>query len=723
MRTKLTILLLMIMILSLSTEFLHFGIPAASPSSNSAFSSSVSTLGTTIPANVEATQNFGANISISRSINMSGNDVIRLAGLSPLLRAKVYLNGSIEVRENATLVLQYVTLYFTGGKKDYDRYIRLSDPSSGGHPRLVVLNATLITTSKSGFSLAGAIHACGNSEITGKEFAFYRERPSLAKTAKTNVLNCSDQSFVDLSFCVLESVSTYGDARVSISSGRSSLSRLSWGVPFEVRNSSSVSIYGMAFGDTLVVDNAQMSLSHCKQMAANLKTKNFANVTISAGSELSGSIARFSINATDNSRVTVDTSKLTAAYKEWNVVAVKDNAVLSLYNSTLSGNFMTLGNSTMTFHDMRKIGALEQAIIESHDSSYISILNCLITPMNFAPELLAHDSSHISFVDSKIDSGWINFFDSTSAYFSNSTLFNSQIFAFSEANVTLVNGCTVGNALQMRNSSKLYVESSSLMVLFSLDTAQIFLINSSISMIYSKDDSKIMAVNSTIKELLYAAANVSGSWTRLTNFFENMSFTLVGRAPDTTLINTYVNALDVLLSGNSNVTISNSTLRNIGVQGSSVVKLYNVSVALEAIFALGNAKVFIWSTLSVRTVDYFGSPLSGANATIYAGATTTGTQITSRLTDEGGWADFLLFSVMVNATGRFTVGDITVQGKFGGVSSARAASLAATNEDVSVALPLPSWSRYILPLVVLVAMIAILFVASFVYKKIRRTEE
>jgi hypothetical protein len=148
--------------------------------------------------------------------------------------------------------------------------------------------------------------------------------------------------------------------------------------------------------------------------------------------------------------------------------------------------------------------------------------------------------------------------------------------------------------------------------------------------------------------------------------------------------------------------------------------LYNTSFVFKAVSVLGNSKLYVWSAFRVRTVDYFGSPLSGANTTIIRGLTPFGRHLGSKLSDENGWASFQLFSYLVNSTGSFAVGDIQVYSAFSGASARQNPFLSALAKDEIVALPLPSWSGYILPVVLLVAVIAILSVVSFVLKKLRK---
>jgi len=737
MKTKFAILLLLIMFFSLSNEILFFSIPAVS-SNFSALSDSVSVLGTDVPTNVEVVRNVGNAINITGNIVISGNNVTRFAGLSPSMRATVYLDGSIEVRGNGTLILQYVTLYFIGASRDFDpfnRYIRLSNPSVGGHPRLIILNATIIaytvkriTIGRTTHSVSAgcAIYAYGNSEISGQEFAFYRQTVSRtdANIGNRTVIKCYDESRVDLSYCTAESIYSYDNARVSISMGQGPRRTLSTdaGIIFGVNNSSNVNIYGVDFQEVTVSNNAYVSLKWCKEMTQGfLKTKDFARVDILDRSDLRGSLRIPAVNVTGNSHVNVNSSLITTSVKTYYAVIVMDNATFLVNNSTMTGKITSYNRSSIFLKNMPSPNALKQVWIEAHDFSNVSVHNCRISFGTKTPEIITYDFSRLSLVDSSVNYGWIRFFERSSVYISNSTFRYSQVLVDDFVNMTFADGSSFESSLELRRNSHLLVKSSSVMVLHGLGNSQITLSDSAtVSMLYAKDNSTLRSFNSTIKELSFAAANVTGSWTGLSNFFVNSSFTLIGLSPDVILFNTYVKGLDVLLLGNSDVTIYNSTLRKIAVQGSSIARLYNASVPSESVSAVGNAKVYAWSYLPVKSLDYFGNPISGANTTVYSGSLIDAKKkIASVNATDDGLASFLLYSEMVNATGHFPFGEIMVRSRFGGISGSRVVSFSLTSEGVTLVLPLPSWTRHIFPVSVFVAIIAILAVIYVVIKKVR----
>jgi hypothetical protein len=186
------------------------------------------------------------------------------------------------------------------------------------------------------------------------------------------------------------------------------------------------------------------------------------------------------------------------------------------------------------------------------------------------------------------------------------------------------------------------------------------------------------------------------------------------------VLNTTVNGLDLMLTGNSNVTISNSTLRNLGLQGSSFVTLRNSSV-YAGLYVVGRSRVLIYSELSVRCVDYFGNPLDGTVVTVTTGPYAR--LLGNETTDENGRASFMIFSGMTNATASFPVGIVTVNALYEHFLTSQEVSVASANKGVTISFSLPSWSGYILPIVILVAVVAMLTVVYYIGKRVRGRKE
>jgi hypothetical protein len=186
------------------------------------------------------------------------------------------------------------------------------------------------------------------------------------------------------------------------------------------------------------------------------------------------------------------------------------------------------------------------------------------------------------------------------------------------------------------------------------------------------------------------------------------------------VLKTTVEELDLSFSGNSKVAISNSTLYSLNLLGSSVVTLRNASVQ-GGLYAAGNSIVLMYSFLRVRCVDYFGNPLNSSVVTVTNAAGTT--TLAEETTDKNGYASLIFFSGIVNATGSFPFGFATLTGSFGGVSKSESVNVAFVNKEVTLSFPLPSWSGYILPVVILAGIVALLVLVNYAYKRIRTRGE
>lgn len=362
---------------------------------------------------------------------------------------------------------------------------------------------------------------------------------------------------------------------------------------------------------------------------------------------------------------------------------------------------------------------------ESHDSSSISFVNCNIlnTGSNTAPQVESFDNSRFSFVDSFIQFAFVRFFNDTSAYFSNSTAYSCQIVAYDRSNLNFVAGSNIGIALQLTGNSKLIMDSSSGFIVQGVDKSQMLFSGSNVSLASVKDKSEILAYNSVFQELLFSAFNASVSLTGLTSYLENFTFAPSSVGPSMSVFNTSVNDFDLLFLGSSNVSISKSTLRNLSLQGSSFANLTDVSIGSGVFSLAGSSITNFWSPLHVRVVDYFGNPLSGVNVTVVTGAGISATTLATDNTDSNGVVDFVLFCEFDNSTGSFPTGYAAVRCQYGSSYKEQGTSLSRVNSDITVSMSVPSWTGYIFPVLVVVAIFAIIIVISFIYRRIRRKSQ
>jgi hypothetical protein len=60
-----------------------------------------------------------------------------------------------------------------------------------------------------------------------------------------------------------------------------------------------------------------------------------------------------------------------------------------------------------------------------------------------------------------------------------------------------------------------------------------------------------------------------------------------------------------------------------------------------------------------------------------------------------------------------------VTGSFGGVSASETFNVALVSKEITLSLPLPWWSGYILPAIILVVIVALLAFINYAYKRVR----
>jgi hypothetical protein len=425
------------------------------------------------------------------------------------------------------------------------------------------------------------------------------------------------------------------------------------------------------------------------------------------------------VNATGNSKVYFSSSSTIAATLYGGTVfSVYDNATLIVEGGRITkGAVLALDNSSVVFNNTMTGNYLVNIEIIGNDSSSISISSCLISRSSQPNAIYLSNSSRLLIFNSTINSGFFVFSDNSSAYFSKTvTNSPSRTRVEDNASLTVADGSSVSDLIEMRENSKLNLDSSLVPLIDCVDSSQASFVHGSVTKLSASANSTLYLMNSTIQELSLTQSDVTGSINGLTHFLENLTLTLPGSRSQVSVLNTTIDGIDFLFSGNSVVTISNSTLRNLNLQGSSIVTLRNTSV-YAGVYVVGNSVVSVYSPLRVRCVDYFGNPINGSAVTVDTGAGGIGS--VKGVTDQTGWASFIFFSGTANATGSFPLGFVKVSGSFGGVSTSKTISTALVGEEVTLSLPLPWWSSYILPVIVLVGIIILLALINFIYKRFR----
>jgi hypothetical protein len=721
MKTQLIVLLLLVMSLSYPATYSLRVIPAVYSSGlllDSAQATGLSTLDPT------ATANFLNNITIKGNLNLTGNNVVNLVGLSSSTPVNVYVYGSIFINDNATLILKYVTLYFMGATKPYSCNITLS--SANGHPHLNVVDAKIIAVTgvaSRGYSYGAAIFAYNKSMVTANQLSISRQKISKSSSSLGGPaeIKCFGQSSVFLESVNVESMLTYDEANVTVYGGTITSS-------LALYNSSVANLYGVSFPATAVCDNAHLVLARCNQLSGTLTSTDYSRVDIISDTKMA-SVFEISrgvptsipgINATGNSQVYfLSGSSISSSVYGGPVISVYDNATFVFQNGTITeGAIIAHDNSNVSLSNTPSVGSLENVEIIGNDSSSVSISGCSLwgTPRPIAINLF--DSSYLSIFNSQIISGYIVFSDNSTAYVSNSLLeTSSRIIARDNANLTVTGNSDIENSIELQENAKLSLKSSIVSLIYCSDSSKASFVNGSIAELSASDNSVVDLTNSTVQELSLAESNVTGQLSGLGRFLNNVTLTLPGSKSQVSVLDTTVNNLDFSFSGNSNVDISNSTLNNLSLQGSSTVTLKNALVH-SGIYLLGNSNAYVYSSLNVRCVDYFGNPLDGSIVTVHMVSGGAGS-VQKATTNKTGWASLVFFSEIVNATGSYPLSLVTVSGSFGGVTTSDKFNTANAEKSVTLSLPIPWWSGYILPVIVLVGIVVLLILVNYVYKHVR----
>ncbi len=496
------------------------------------------------------------------------------------------------------------------------------------------------------------------------------------------------------------------------------------GISVRCYNNSIVNLYGVTFGNTTASDEAHLLLSRSTELTgSNVTTTGQSNCTITGGTGIAGTANTPGIIARGHSYVSFSSSTASALLSANPIVSIHDFAAFAVVqNGIISGTITAFDHSRVIMNDTNSAGALGKDIIESYNFSSVSIFNCTLSASPFPIQLTLFGSSNFSLVDSTVTYGYITLFDNTSLYIASSVLTGCRIVSQGNASLKVADGSIIADSIEMTGDTRLGVESSVTSLIYCEDASYGSFVNSSVSSLSVSSISKVQARSSTLHELSLIESNVYGSFVGLTGFLRNSTFSLAGSSFEVGVINTTVNYASFLFLGHSNVTFSNSTIHNLSLQGSSVVKLNNTLI-YGSVSVFDSARVLAFSILRVRCVDYFGNALNGSVVAIqtnYAGKTIV---LQQRTANKSGFANFILFSEMDNATGSFPLGVVDLKGNFGGVSTSQYVSVTSVGKNVTLTFSLPSWSIYILPVVILVVIVALLTLIYYALKRIRGNKQ
>ncbi|MBS7633659.1 hypothetical protein KEJ15_08635 [Candidatus Bathyarchaeota archaeon] len=286
----------------------------------------------------------------------------------------------------------------------------------------------------------------------------------------------------------------------------------------------------------------------------------------------------------------------------------------------------------------------------------------------------------------------------------NSTL--DFIYPSDSATVNLTYCAAAG--MHTMSDSYIYIADSEIGILSVRENVTVEMSNSHISSyayIYAS------SVNCSIDEL---ESGLFDYW----NFEQNCSVVAApsGGIPNFTIVDTLVNYWAFHFQGESNATISDSSLLLVCASDSSVVSvfatetnsvqtydnstLYAYNSSTSDAYLYGNSQV--WAINSTCTTPYYSdqacvygcsyvfvqvldtasTPIPNANVTaMYANSTVAD----SKLTDETGWTKFILVGGISNATGDYSMGNYTIIGTYG-YYSANTTVVAYGNPQITLTL-------------------------------------
>jgi len=405
----------------------------------------------------------------------------------------------------------------------------------------------------------------------------------------------------------------------------------------------------------------------------NFATYDFSNLYISDNQALA--IILGTIKARDNSKVIVSNSSKTPDVQAYDLSSV-----------------FVLG--------------LDMKSAEAHDSSTISIIRTQLTSLKAfdsslvllngvkATSLQASGTAHMKVMDSTViyssdnpAGGNVEAHDSSQVQVFTTTMNEAAVYGSSQ--LYLANS-TVDWILRSSSSSSLSLVGSKVSILTVDDLSSATLSKSTISVLNAKESSKVYVTDSSIEELaMYLnSANASfwylspvlyGKW----SLFGDVSLALNvdGQAPDLRLAKTRITkGWSLLLTGTSNITVTESALIFLSAYDSVTMQLVNSAVKSTDIKS--EAKIYVYSYLDVFA-------LNRTNVMVfYNGAQVGPTQTTDGVNP----ARFTLLERTVNASATAFQGAYTMSASFDGSSEQRTVQIAGY-QSINLIPPPPLWEQ------------------------------
>jgi len=691
------------------------------------------------------------DVGLSGDIVIDGDLVIGGSNVTSFVNAHVNITGNIVVEGNATLQLINATIFLKGQATNYQYNITFRNPLDG-NPRLIASNANVSSEKLSTirfFENSSAVAnrlKCASSDLEAYDYSVLSLSGFLARilyiyghssvtvsgsdmrTTKVYVWNSA--VFLVLNLTTMDSLFSYNYTSVELSSG-CTVSK-----DFSVRDSSLVSIRGnCTVGGTLkVYDFSRVSVSYLVYSRGGgkiqkISAENFANVSIvssfvssmvvSGNATVSVSYCDYpatmisSISAEDSGNLSIISSYV-------DTLKVSDWAYVSISSSQVEG-VSASGHSRIVASGVALTQGVEALPLKgkytASDSSQLIISDLSVRPGKKVPLIEGSGTSFVEISNSTVSLSVLRIRENSVASFVNVNMSGSRFYVEGHSNVS-ISGSSISDKLEIVDYSSAYVSSSELYSVSMEDFSSASIWSSQMNLLHALDFSNITLSSCVVDDIWVEALNVNASFFGLRNFGQlqriSMNCSSGGSAPSLNLIATETRGgLDLMFYGASNVSIADSSVRGLSLSDSSVARLENCT--LLEVYTFDKARVYIWSRLRVRVTDYFGNLLKEANVTVVC---SNGTALGPGVVDDGGWASFMLFVKMQNATGEFKVGAFGVVASFGKDSARQPVDL-ESNRDVTVVLLIPWWGQYLIPSLLIVGVLAFIVVLRRVRRKRR----
>jgi len=552
-----------------------------------------------------------AQLPSSGDLILTGSDVQEIVGCT------LEVNGSIIIKENATLKIINSTLKFTS--TNYN--ITLKEPRNG-NPRLIIINSNVsckTTTRYRGFS----IFCYGNSSLSITNSYIERAdltvkdssriviqnlkaamRVNLYNTATLNAtslnfINVKDPDFISRLECFDNSKvfikNSVADTPIYVRGWDSSTLKLSYCTTswtIQLFEKSSLYISGGKIDGRLELYNASYAEMSHLSLIKNFKAYGYSNAKIYNATIIFSTKEITTLS--DSSAVYIEkvkirqtlelrnNARLNAINSQLRQVETRDGAVLTAADTVIE-NLTAYASSTILIS-----GKISKLNCVFYEYSQAIVTNAYCTDSTIS---VTHNAQVI--ISQSTLAGKISSNVTASLYAKGSNIQWLEIRG--SAQVKMMN--VTNSYLSIFDNAKLSVNDAKINILTTSKISEVSIENSKISLINIFDFSKVSIAKSQIMEMAIYMDSVQGA-------FENLSCTTPaivtiqkGNAPTVTLSDTVVKGWNVFITGNSMVNFTNCCLNTLEILGNTIVRFYNSTASHFTI--RDDAQLYIYWYLEV----------------------------------------------------------------------------------------------------------------------------